>query len=432
VVERARAERRALIVTGTDHGAALGSESAVAHGLRSIMVAPLQLEGRLLGMVYLDSRIAKGVFAPADADILVAIAQHVAVSLETARAAQLEVQVEAERRQRGLAEALRDATLELSRTLDPVEVAEQTLTAAAAQVGADSGCVLLRDGVGFGLVACYGTPTATRGTYLPEDATSGLDALLSQPQPVVGGATPAAGTQQLELPNGLAEVLGLAGSWLAMPLPAAGERPACLVLLAAAKPGAYGRAQAGVAEAFLAQGAIAYDNARLFRKVEELATTDGLTSVANRRHFMDLAGQKLAAARRHGLTLAALMLDLDHFKQVNDTYGHGTGDQVIRAVAQRLAAMIRQDDLLGRYGGEEFALLVHDAAGVAELAERLRAVVAIDPIPTDDGPLPVTVSIGVATLETSDTTADAILARADAALYQAKRAGRNRVATTHS
>jgi eukaryotic-like serine/threonine-protein kinase len=434
VVERARAGRRALIVTGTDHGAALGSESAVVHGLRSIMVAPLQLEGRLLGMVYLDSRIAKGVFAPTDADILVAIAQHVAVSLETARAAQLEVQVEAERRQRGLAEALRDATLELSRTLDPVEVAERTLAAAAAQVGADSGCVLLRDDVGFGLVARYGTLTAAaaRGTYLPEDATSGLDALLTQPQPIVGGATPAAGRQGLGLPNGLAEVLGPAGSWLAVPLPAAGERPACLVLLATAKPGAYGRAQAGMAEAFLAQGAIAYDNARLFRKVEELATTDGLTSVANRRHFMELAGQKLAAAQRHGLALAALMLDLDHFKQVNDTYGHATGDQVIRAVAQRLAAMIRQDDLLGRYGGEEFALLVHDAAGVAELAERLRAAVATDPIPTDDGPLPVTVSIGVATLEASDTAADAILARADAALYQAKRAGRNRVATTHS
>jgi eukaryotic-like serine/threonine-protein kinase len=294
--------------------------------------------------------------------------------------------------------------------------------------------VLLRDGVGFGLVACYGTVTAAAasGTYLPEDATSGLDALLAQPQPIVGGATPAAGRQGLGLPNGLAEVLGPAGSWLAVPLPAAGERPACLVLLATAKPSAYGRAQAGMAEAFVAQGAIAYDNARLFRKVEELATTDGLTGVANRRHFMDLAEQKLATSQRHGLALAALMLDLDHFKQVNDTYGHATGDQVIRAVAQRLAAMIRQDDLLGRYGGEEFALLVHDAAGVAELAERLRAAVATDPIPTDNGPLPVTVSIGVATLEASDTSADAILARADAALYQAKRAGRNRIATTHS
>jgi diguanylate cyclase (GGDEF)-like protein len=294
--------------------------------------------------------------------------------------------------------------------------------------------VLLRDGVGFSLVARFGTLTAAaaHATYLPEDATSGLDAMITQPQPVVGGATPPAGRQGLGLPNGLAEVLGPVGSWLAVPLPAAGERPTCLVLLATTKPGAYGRAQAGMAEAFVAQGAIAYDNARLFRKVEELATTDGLTSVANRRHFMELAGQKLATSQRHGLELAALMLDLDHFKQVNDTYGHATGDQVIRAVAQRLAAMIRQDDLLSRYGGEEFALLVHDAAGVAELAERLRAAVATDPIPTDSGPLPVTVSIGVATLEASDTTADAILARADAALYQAKRAGRNRVATTPS
>ena len=426
VVERARTERRALIVTGTEQGAALGSESAVVHGLRSIMVAPLQLEGRLLGIVYLDSRIARGVFAPDDVDILVAIAQHVAVSLETARAAQLEVQVEAERRQRGLAEALRDASLELSRTLDPVEAAELTLSAAAAQVGADSGCVLVRDGDAFSLAARYGrVPAESRGTLLPQAAAGALEELFVQPRTVVGGA------QRHGLPKGLTAVLGPAGSWLAVPLPPAGERPACLVLLATAVPGLYGQAQAGIAEAFIAQGAAAYEKARLFRKVEELASTDGLTGVRNRRHFMDQATRELAAARRHGLPLAALMLDIDHFKQVNDTYGHATGDQVIRAVAQRLAALIRPEDLLGRYGGEEFSLVVReDAGGAAALAERLRAALAADPVPTDDGPLPVTISVGVAVLQRSDTAVDSVLARADAALYKAKHAGRNQVATT--
>jgi diguanylate cyclase (GGDEF)-like protein len=146
---------------------------------------------------------------------------------------------------------------------------------------------------------------------------------------------------------------------------------------------------------------------------------------------MDQATRELAAARRHGLPLAALMLDIDHFKQVNDTYGHATGDQVIRAVAQRLAALIRPEDLLGRYGGEEFALFVReDAGGAAALAERLRAALAADPVPTDDGPLPVTTSVGVAVLQRSDTAVDSVLARADAALYRAKHAGRNQVATT--
>ena len=97
------------MVTGSEEGAALGSQSAVVHGLRSIMIAPLQLEGRLLGVVYLDSRVAKGIFTEDDVDILAAITNHVAVSLETARAAQLEVAVQAARQQRDMAETLRAA-----------------------------------------------------------------------------------------------------------------------------------------------------------------------------------------------------------------------------------------------------------------------------------------------------------------------------------
>jgi diguanylate cyclase (GGDEF)-like protein len=121
------------------------------------------------------------------------------------------------------------------------------------------------------------------------------------------------------------------------------------------------------------------------------------------------------------------MMDIDHFKVVNDTYGHLTGDDVIRTVAARLAAQLRATDLVGRYGGEEFAAVLQDAELGSALPERLRASIADLPIETQSGPLAVTVSIGVSRLQPGDASLKDLLARADEALYEAKRSGRNRV-----
>jgi diguanylate cyclase (GGDEF)-like protein len=121
------------------------------------------------------------------------------------------------------------------------------------------------------------------------------------------------------------------------------------------------------------------------------------------------------------------MVDIDHFKRVNDTYGHATGDEVIRTVAERLAGQIRGTDLLGRYGGEEFACLLVDTDDDVVVPERLRACVAESPVQTQSGPLAVTVSIGVAHLCPEDGHVGELLARADQAFYEAKRVGRSRV-----
>jgi diguanylate cyclase (GGDEF)-like protein len=122
------------------------------------------------------------------------------------------------------------------------------------------------------------------------------------------------------------------------------------------------------------------------------------------------------------------MLDIDKFKSINDTYGHGAGDEVIREVAARVRAGIRHSDVLGRYGGEEFAVVLPDHDGAAaDLAERMRRAVADEPVPTRAGPLRVTISVGLAHLQPSDTGLDQMLARADHALYRAKESGRNRV-----
>ena len=155
-----------------------------------------------------------------------------------------------------------------------------------------------------------------------------------------------------------------------------------------------------------------------------------LTGVPNRRRFFELADREFAQAKRHSRPFVAMMLDIDHFKRVNDTLGHPTGDDVIRAVAGRLADGMRRTDVLGRYGGEEFAVVLPDADPVYghELAERLRRAICEEPIETRTGPLEVSVSVGLSCWTAGDPDLGSVLARADEALYRAKRDGRNRTA----
>jgi diguanylate cyclase (GGDEF)-like protein len=159
-----------------------------------------------------------------------------------------------------------------------------------------------------------------------------------------------------------------------------------------------------------------------------MATVDGLTGLYNRNHFFAEADRQLRLARRHGWPIAAVMVDIDHFKRINDTYGHPVGDEVIRVVAARLRDAVRDGDVLGRYGGEEFALVTpQPGTSAADLAERLRRVVSDDPVPTGAGRLPITISVGLAPAGGGGPDLRQLLSRADEALYQAKLTGRNRV-----
>lgn len=167
---------------------------------------------------------------------------------------------------------------------------------------------------------------------------------------------------------------------------------------------------------------------RADREILHLAMTDSLTQVPNRRALMDSAEQALA--RRGSSPLTLLMIDVDHFKRINDTHGHPVGDEVLRKVAALLKGRLRRHDFLGRYGGEEFCVIAPDTdtEGAWALAESLRATIAGTPLATGRGELSVTVSIGVAQCLPNDVPElKAFLAEADAALYAAKQAGRNRV-----
>ncbi|MFO0997923.1 MAG: diguanylate cyclase [Alphaproteobacteria bacterium] len=165
-------------------------------------------------------------------------------------------------------------------------------------------------------------------------------------------------------------------------------------------------------------------------RLQQQASTDALTGLANRRSFLDLATAELARAQRYQRRFCLAIFDIDWFKRVNDTYGHGNGDKALQHVAEILRRESRTSDTCARYGGEEFAALFPetDENGGLIVAERMRRAVESAPVMIDGKPVPITISGGLAELRLDGPDdLDALFARADAALYAAKRAGRNRI-----
>jgi diguanylate cyclase (GGDEF)-like protein len=180
---------------------------------------------------------------------------------------------------------------------------------------------------------------------------------------------------------------------------------------------------------FAKQIGISLERARLFQEVQSLALTDPLTGLNNRRHLFELGRVEFSRAERMKRPFSCMMLDIDHFKKVNDDYGHQIGDEVLQEFARFCLASVREVDLLGRYGGEEFIILLPETSRdiSVHVAERLRTRIAEHPIKTSSGDLEVTISIGVATKDEQTTNLESLIARADQALYISKHKGRNRV-----
>ncbi len=221
-----------------------------------------------------------------------------------------------------------------------------------------------------------------------------------------------------------------AKSLLVLPLLSADEAIGTLTLVARAEK----RFSSDVREmlAVIAnQVAIALQNGFLYKKMETMATTDGLTGLTNHRTFQTRFEDLLQRAQRHGHKVALLLCDVDHFKKVNDNYGHPIGDEVLRRVAKVLQEVPRKIDIPCRYGGEEFAVLLDnvDVAQAKAVADRIRIEISKVVVDTDKGPLSVTESVGVAAFPDDGRDRATLIERADLALYHAKHTGRNRVIT---
>ncbi len=200
------------------------------------------------------------------------------------------------------------------------------------------------------------------------------------------------------------------------------------------KPGFYTSFHGDRLQAIANHAAIAIHNARLYAEVQRLAMIDPLTGLYNRRGLFEFGQREIERAKRYGSALSALMIDVDHFKQFNDEYSYATGDSVLAEVARRCRSVVRKADLVARFGGDEFVILLSEcnlqSAHIA--AEHVREAIDRSPIDTEEGLLPVSVSIGIATINEDDPDLGHLIHDAGKANHQAKESGRNQVAAACS
>ena len=336
--------------------------------------------------------------------------------------------LEAARQRAEEADTLRQAVSAVSSSLDLGRVLDTILVQLDRVVPFDSAALFLVEGDHLRLVS-------GRGFAVPEQ-------FIGQNFPISDELTSEIRrtAQPLILPDAAADArfqhwseVGSVRGWIGVPLLLHGGFIGYLTI-DSRRVAAYDVADAAMAQAFANEAAIAIESARLFSQVQHMAITDPLTELYNRRHFYDLANSEFERSRRYGHSLSLIMLDIDHFKRVNDTYGHLAGDQVLKEVARRCMEVVREIDVVARYGGEEFIVLLPETVleGAAQAAERMKARITDQPIIVGEWQVEVSVCIGVAEIDERCLDLEALLERADQALYAAKRAGRGQVSLWHN
>lgn len=194
-------------------------------------------------------------------------------------------------------------------------------------------------------------------------------------------------------------------------------------------PGAFNEADLRLLNSFAATTTAALNNAQLHSEVQRLAVSDPLTEKYNRRGFFELGQREIDRGLRSGRSLSVIILDVDHFKEINDTYGHSAGDQVLRVLTERIASCVRHVDLIGRLGGDEFAVLLPetDLSRAVDIAGRIHQAVVEKPVKLESASIDLSISIGITEAPVGTSRLEDVLTRADTALYTAKQKGRNRI-----
>lgn len=434
-------ERGSTIITGEDVPDATSPEMpdvVRANGLNASIHVPLIAQDRLVGTLNVYAARAED-FDSEHIDIAQEIADSLAIAIQQSRLFAAE-----QRRRRAAAELLKIAQV-ASSSLDLIEVLKQIAQYSASACETNRCTIYLLDERSEYLQPVMsqfadGHPEPELWTLFKETVPDHVDAVplfrtaVRERRPTVlkdpsrTDLIPAKWTEPFDIQK-----------LLVVPL-ISHDRVIGLMALDHTDPRRrFTQEQIDLARTIGGQVAASIENAQLYSKMQELAITDSLTGIYNRRGVFELGRREMEHVRRFGRALSAIMFDLDDFKAVNDTYGHAVGDQILTEVATRCRNELRSVDLLGRYGGDEFIVLLPetDEEAAQHVAERLRRAVAhlafslagAHSCQTQQESLHITISLGIAVLEDEQNNdLDALINRADEALYHAKRAGGNQVA----
>ncbi len=417
-------DRQPLLVGATKPGQLPYYDSGRA-GV-ALVAVPILENGHLRGILAADRDAA---FSEADRDLLVD------ATAQVLRVVQGEQVFRAVERAKYEHERFYQATAMLGSALTPEQVMETAFDACGAIVEYDAACIALYD-KDRAMHRICAVRIGDNGQGIIDPDVSGFEfkdnaglasMVIKNRHYLPAGGEP----REVTAPIYTRRVkIDDAKSLIVMPLLSADEAIGTFTLVSRTEK-KFGKDVREMLSVIANQVAISLQNGFLYKKMETMATTDGLTGLTNHRTFQSRFEDLLQRAQRHGHKVALLLCDVDHFKKVNDGYGHPIGDEVLRRVAKVLQEVPRKIDIPARYGGEEFAVLLDgvDTAQAKAVAERIRIEISKVVVDTEKGPLSVTESIGGATFPDDGADRAILIERADLALYHAKHTGRNRVVT---
>lgn len=379
---------------------------------RSELAIPLMIRDEVVGVLDLQADVPN-FFDKETIDLLTLFSTHASIAMENARLYSLE-----QRRARQL-EAINAIARQTTAIVDSDELLEKVCSLILEHFNVDHVALVLSEEGRYRLRAHRGNLTAViqTGDFLPT-VNGVLSRAVQSSRPIIENDVAAAPGHI----RGFEETQ----SEMAVPLIFMGEKMGALSLESSRRH-AFNDDDLQPLEAVADIVAGAIKNAAYLERARQLAYLDGLTGIFNRRFFEMRITEELERANRYGHSLAVIMVDIDHFKRLNDEFGHLLGDEVLRQVSAIFSSQLRKGDVVCRYGGEEFALLLPETSceNAVEAAEKLRRLIEQHNFP--GVPLSVTASAGVASFPRFGATRDAIVSAADGALYSAKQNGRNRV-----
>lgn len=384
----------------------------------AVLEVPMLAGEKLVGVLAIGDANPQRKYNDDDIRLLSLFAQQATIALTNARLF-ANAQQRAEE-----AETLRQASAIVASTLKQEKALRLILEQLSLVVPYDSASILLFNGKELELVEGRGfsRQTSPLGLRIALNQNQPGALVFKQKKPLV------VKNMSFEFPSFLKVTDKTIQSWIGVPLTFK-NRTIGILSLDSLQANRYTSNHAQLASAFAAQVAVALENARLFEEIQKIAMTDPLTSLFNRRKFFELADHEFERARRYQHPLSLIMMDIDFFKHVNDTFGHAAGDLVLKFIADKYQNSTRSVDILGRYGGEEFVILMPEttAEEAKMTAERLRLLIAYSPIQYGDKSINITLSFGVVELDAGCKNTEELLNRSDQALYYSKKTGRNRV-----